>query len=1420
MAFLLLVVFPILLNLYADRIIGRTLSEIVSSETGGKYVLSFEKVGLNVFSREISFEGVNLQPDSVWMENDSVNLKSIGVPELHLKGASWLRSFWKRELIIEEFWVENPAVHYSGIIRHQPDSLKVEKSFDHRKLHTHIESYIDILKIESFRLNKGSFVLELDNGGIEERLEVHDFSIAVNHFHLDSISHQNQEKLFFSDSLGLQLDDGRFYYQKGPLNIRFAHLEVSSVSDEIHLRSASISQLKDSVNVLEFKIPGLIIKGFDPTTIMESRIIDLKEITFIRTGMVLNLHHQTGKGGFDPGSFATELYKAVSENFERVKIGRIKFENAGLLIPGEGIKGLEQFNLPDFDLTLIRLLIDPATFEQRKDFLFLDDFLLISHGQDLSLREAGFDISYSSLSVNTALSRIRLDGVNLDKTAGDPNDKLRVNVAELKILGRDFKSDFLNRSIDLKSFVADGLSVELQRIKTDSPNKIDLYDLYPLISDHLKFIQISDIEFRNSKVNILAGEQIEDATWAKGELDLHFYDFQLDKSSRDSSRMLYSSGIEFNGKNLDVNIPKAGHALVIDQLRMDTRTSDLVINQLKIDTLKGFPHKLPLLLNAASVEAFGVDYQNFYFRQEYFIDSVQLENPAITLFLPDSANKRAGNQTEPTTSYYFGNVGISNGKLDVLKQVGKGRITEIGNFDLALNNLEQKGDKPGFSQIEATIRNIDIPIRNSWMEAYVERIELSSTDSLMIVKGVNFLPVDSAIQKNPSSVRFELPILSLHDFPVIDFYEDNTISAGKMLLDKPSVLVIHNNAPRKIPFSFVDFDPTVIKPVLLKQVSAFSIDSIMLSNGSVALEIIGDTASNYVYAEGLNLSVLDFDLDEQTTMSQSNLMFASDIQIAVDSIIRLSETSDKLTLEDFKLTTAGQNLSIESINYIAREKAVKGSSSKMNMGSLSTSGLDYYGLVIDKRIRLDRLDIDRPDLIFNRKPQGGKPSGATSQPLDLYEMIAGHFHEIQANDISLSDIRLKITDDNQPRKGAYLFEQIDFRLKNILVDSTQRIFGNRFLYSDDLDFAIRQFRETSADSLYDFGAANIRYSSSDAILKIDSGFLQPNYSDSVFAARVGVQTDRLEFVFDSLKFTNFHIVDFLTNRNLQVDKAELDNLAGDDFRSKAYPFPENHYPKLPASALKSLDYKVRVDTFIVRNSSFKYREYRPPALQPGEIWFTEINLQGRNITNDTSKIARDSLMGFNASARLMGEAGLDLNLAFNLKKDNDFFKANGVLNHIDMTALNPILEHVAFVKVTKGYNEMLTFDFQANNDLSRGDMDFKYRKMHIRLIDKETLQTRGFGESIASFIANTFVVRRNNPKLILFFRDGEIYFPRDKQKSFFNYLTKSALSGVKTTIRGGNEERREKRRKRQMERQLRKEGKLDDAYMNDLNEGK
>jgi len=351
------------------------------------------------------------------------------------------------------------------------------------------------------------------------------------------------------------------------------------------------------------------------------------------------------------------------------------------------------------------------------------------------------------------------------------------------------------------------------------------------------------------------------------------------------------------------------------------------------------------------------------------------------------------------------------------------------------------------------------------------------------------------------------------------------------------------------------------------------------------------------------------------------------------------------------------------------------------------------------------------------------------------------------------------------------FDRINSSASDEFAKFKTMFFENKFLYSDDLSFSVRNYTETTPDSLYSFGAEHIFFSSNNATLIVDSGFLSPNYNDSVFFARVGVQTDKFDFAFDRLNMRNLRLVDLITDNTFWMDKLELDGLHGSDFRNKIYPKPKNHHPKMPATALRSLNFDLLIDSLVVQNSQFTYREYLPPALKPGEIWFTDINISGKNITNNSEKIEMDSLMSFDVNAKIMGEGDLSLTFNFDIENNNNNWEAVGKLKYFDLTHLNPMLENAAFVKVTKGYNDFLKFKISANRQLATGNMTFGYEKLHIRLIDKKTLLTSGIDESIASFIANTFVVRRNNPRFPFRTRQGEIFFRRDSTKSYFNYFT-------------------------------------------------
>jgi len=74
------------------------------------------------------------------------------------------------------------------------------------------------------------------------------------------------------------------------------------------------------------------------------------------------------------------------------------------------------------------------------------------------------------------------------------------------------------------------------------------------------------------------------------------------------------------------------------------------------------------------------------------------------------------------------------------------------------------------------------------------------------------------------------------------------------------------------------------------------------------------------------------------------------------------------------------------------------------------------------------------------------------------------------------------------------------------------------------------------------------------------------------------------------------------------------------------------------------------------------------------------------------------------------------------------------------------------------------------------------------------------------------VVRSKNPKgLFKRFRTGYILFERDTTKSFFNFYAKSFLSGVVSTIRRGNEIRKERNKKLRLRDKLIEEGKLSEG---------
>jgi hypothetical protein len=102
------------------------------------------------------------------------------------------------------------------------------------------------------------------------------------------------------------------------------------------------------------------------------------------------------------------------------------------------------------------------------------------------------------------------------------------------------------------------------------------------------------------------------------------------------------------------------------------------------------------------------------------------------------------------------------------------------------------------------------------------------------------------------------------------------------------------------------------------------------------------------------------------------------------------------------------------------------------------------------------------------------------------------------------------------------------------------------------------------------------------------------------------------------------------------------------------------------------------------------------------------------------------------------------------------------------------------LSIKEGFNNKLTTYIEANEDSSSGFMKFSYSGLKISVLnDKAGLMNE---DKFISFLANTFAVKRDNP------RQGKILTPvnvkakHEKQRSFINYCWISVFSGIKNTF--------------------------------------
>jgi hypothetical protein len=389
--------------------------------------------------------------------------------------------------------------------------------------------------------------------------------------------------------------------------------------------------------------------------------------------------------------------------------------------------------------------------------------------------------------------------------------------------------------------------------------------------------------------------------------------------------------------------------------------------------------------------------------------------------------------------------------------------------------------------------------------------------------------------------------------------------------------------------------------------------------------------------------------------------------------------------------------------------------------------------------------------------------------------------------VVLSPFNLRIDLASFEKAGLDLLNKSDskaYRLKNgnlkmynfhILKKDTlsQRIIGQFHFQSEEI-------QAVTSDSIYTITGKGIIYSALSNTLEIKDFSIMPNFSDSKFMARFKYETDRIEARFKDMYIHDFPAVDYVESGSISSSYLKIGVMDIKVYRDKRKKFRHTIKPAFQ-EIIYNYHAPLKIDSIGILNGNVVYTLMVDNSKARGRITFSNIRASIYKVTNDSAYKVKEDFLRLKAEGMFMDKSKIKVMLKARLFDNQNTFTMSGNLSDLELKAINPMLENSAFVVVTAGKIDTMSFNFAANNAKANGKMRLLYHGLAVTVVNMETGDSSGIKQKLITFIANRKLIDAN-PLPGKEIREGIIDHERDPEKFLFSYCFRSMFSGIRTTL--------------------------------------
>ncbi len=602
---------------------------------------------------------------------------------------------------------------------------------------------------------------------------------------------------------------------------------------------------------------------------------------------------------------------------------------------------------------------------------------------------------------------------------------------------------------------------------------------------------------------------------------------------------------------------------------------------------------------------------------------------------------------------------------------------------------------------------------------------------------------------------------------IVGLMSNETVSARKIVLLKPIILIINTGVDQPKPFT--KNDTLELYQKILGKFTSIKADTIQVSEGT--LMITNKLGKPQTTIEKINVTLKNFLVDNTKNYESILSYFVKDIHVTVDNIqLPTSKNNKRINLEKVEYNANTRSLKIMAI----RQFQVNNMQPVIDLKKILISDLNTNSFIFQQRLKAGEINCDGGLItIYVKKSKKGSKAGEQS-----IELSTDMIDQAQVAGIHLGNTKVIIVNNGEAGKKPFTLSNVQFDVKKNL-KITEGTTVNSLINNSEWVLSADGFSISTKDKLYKLNVGDFVINKAISQVKIKQVLLKPLLTEVQFVKQSSFQNDLYNLDFNNIVLSGVNLKRLLSNQELEVDHASFQPIIKIFNDRTLPPDSSSKVGKYPQQSLLKLRYPIYLHTLQIKNGTVSYREKALKSELTGDVFFNHINATLSNVTNIPERIKQSNLLKLHATAKFLDAGDLETDWQFPLNADNGAFTIKGKMTEMNAVTLNSIIEPLAMASINEGKIDAVTFAIEGTDTKATGDILFLYRNLKMEVLkkgDEEELKKKG----LLSLLANILIKNENTSAA----NSKNVLYERDISKSFFNLVWKTVFTGVKNTALG------------------------------------